>query len=348
VRKTLLGVVIVVAVVGAVLFTRPSGPPFVARPWTTYRIIYRQMINSNGSPNVRYENLAVHRPYEGSDLLSPSPDGAPPVTGAVSTETALYDIRDDGSILFVGGREPGPPSGDQDLATQLPDLFARHLASDLHKKERIAGLTCHDVRMFDPPSGALHKLGGTSEHDDLCITSGGLILSEQWTLDGHLVLERHALSVERSAPPLPSVAGATSPSGTTTTPTARAVHDPTSFLDQPPTPSGYRPRPAVELLVPPVNAPAGTPGMASVVWAFADGARTISVEAGGPAPQPPWQSNDTVTTRVHLTDLGDATTALRSDGAEIRVALMRGRWVRIRGTVPLRTLVRYARTVRLR
>ena len=46
---------------------------------------------------------------------------------------------------------------------------------------------------------------------------------------------------------------------------------------------------------------------------------------------------------VTLPGLGTATTALRSDGPEVRVPLGAGRWVRVRGTVPLSELVSYAR-----
>ncbi len=338
-----------VAVVAAILVIgRNNAPPFIARPWMSYRVLYRQTINANGSPSVRYENLSVRRPYEGSDLLSSSRDGSPPVTGAISTETALYDLRQDGTVIFVGGRQPGPPSGDQDIATQLPDLIARDLATDLHSTQHIAGYTCRNIRMFDPPSGPIKKLSGTGEHDDLCITAGGVLLSEQWTLSGRVALARVALAVSRAAGTLPSVAGAVTPAGTDVTATARVTHDPRSFLASPVAPRGYEKQPAIEILAAALNAPPGVPPLASVVWAFADGPRTIFVEAGGPSPQPPWANGDTVTTPVHLAHLGNALTALRSDGAEIRVPLSGNRWVRIRGTVSLRMLERYAQSLRLR
>jgi hypothetical protein len=340
---SLVAAVVVAAVIAIV--ARPKASPLVSHPWTTYRVVYRQEIDASGTPAVRYEALSVHRPYEGSDLLSASADGSPPVTGSISTETALYDLRDDGSTLFVGGREPGPPSGDQDLATQMPDLLSRHLASDLHRSRRIAGRSCRAYRMFDPPSGPIKELDGSSEHDDLCITTGGLILDERWTLGGRVVLTRHAISVSRRAAPLPSVAGATTPQGNITS-SAHVVIDPRSFLAAPPAPAGFHARPVIRLVLPSHDEISS--GGASIVWAFSRGPRTISVEAGGPSARPPWRSGDTVTERVHLAHLKNAETALRSDGAEIRVALSEGRWVRIRGTVPLRTLVRYAQALRLR
>jgi hypothetical protein len=45
---------------------------------------------------------------------------------------------------------------------------------------------------------------------------------------------------------------------------------------------------------------------------------------------------------VTLAHLGPATTAIRSDGAEIRVDAGRGRWARIRGTETAAWLMAYS------
>src|SRR5439155_22310261 len=87
---------------------------------------------------------------------------------------------------------------------------------------------------------------------------------------------------------------------------------------------------------------------ATVVWAFVDGPRVITVEAGQERGGTlPWRPGDTVTDGVQVPALGSASTALRSDGPEVRINAGAGRWVRVRGTVPLRVLVAYARELHL-
>ncbi|HEY1634984.1 MAG TPA: hypothetical protein VGF64_09520, partial [Acidimicrobiales bacterium] len=50
---------------------------------------------------------------------------------------------------------------------------------------------------------------------------------------------------------------------------------------------------------------------------------------------------------LELTGLGPAQSAIRSDGAEIRVDLGGGRWMRVRGTGSASTLSRYASNMHL-
>jgi hypothetical protein len=330
----------VVAAITVIVTGSPRATDLGTTRITNYRITYRVTFENS----VRYEDLSVRRPYEAADLTA-ADASAVPSTGAISTESALYDVRGPGDLVLVGGREPGPPSGDQDLATQMPEILARHLASDLHTSQRIAGRTCHTFRFVEPPSGPIKPLKG-SDHDDVCIASGGLVLSESWTLKGNAAFSRRATKVSHDALPIPEVANATTPTGQGGA-TARVVTNPSTFIEAPSAPSGWHARPVVELAIPAPNAP-GSPALASIVWAFSHGSRTMFVEAGGPSGQVPWQSGDTVTRSVRLAHLGKATTAIRSDGAEIRVALSGGRWVRIRGTLPLRTLLRDADRLRLR
>jgi hypothetical protein len=62
----------------------------------------------------------------------------------------------------------------------------------------------------------------------------------------------------------------------------------------------------------------------------------------------PWSSADSPTRPLRLPGFGTASTALRSDGPEVRVDLGDGLWVRVRGTVSVAVLERYAATLRLR
>jgi hypothetical protein len=311
-----------------------TGPPLAP----AYTIVYREETLTPTGPVARWESLSVHRPYRAADLLYATPALGSPISGTIATEDALYDVRPGRPPLLVGGRQPGVPTGDQDLLTQLPDLMSRGLAADLRSSRVVAGRSCRMYRLLEPPSGPIKPLAGPGNSDDMCIASGGLVLSEQWTLDGSVVLTRVAIRAALVAGPIPSTAGAESAPGLSP---ATIVTSPQTLLAPPPAPPGFRARPVVELLL---QNPFG-PRPASVTFAFADGAHTISVEAGtGP---PPWQDGDTVTRRAGLR-IGHGTSALRSDGGEVRVDAGGGRWVRVRGSVPVRSLVSYAGELRLR
>ena len=328
--------------VGAgVLVTRSIGgasTPTPSRPHA-YRIVYQELLNGTA----QWEVLAVRRPFESADLVygnaSPPSPFDHPVSGSVSTEGRLYDVDATG-LHDVGGRQPGPPSGDQDLATQLPDMLRRGLATDAGRSRRVAGRSCHVYRFLEPPVGPIRALGGSSEHDDLCLDGDGLVLAETWTLDGRVVMRRSATAVSMAGVAIPPVSGASPPGGTASriSPTI----DQHGLLVQPLPPSGFRALSPLQFTLPDPQNPAAL-AAASVVWGFVDGANVVSVEAGSEQQgQLPWQADDTVTRTVRLVGLGLAQSAIRSDGAEIRIDLGGGNWVRVHGTIPVQALAEYA------
>jgi hypothetical protein len=310
-----------------------------------YRIVYDESLS--GRP-ARWDILSVRRPFESADLVytttgPPSPSDRP-TSGNVSTEDRLFDVDATG-LHDVGGRQPGPPSGDLDLATQVPEMLHRGLARDAGSDRRVAGRSCHLYQFLEPPVGPVRPLGGPSEHDDLCIDADGLVLSEAWNLDGQVVMQRRATSVSLSAVAIPPVNAASPPAGNASL--ISPARDQQSFLAAPPPPPGYRTVSPVRFTLPDPANPSSL-AAASVVWTFVKGADVVSVEAGNERPgQLPWQANDTITEPVKLTGLGPAQSAIRSDGAEIRVDLRGGSWVRVRGTIPTPALADYANGLRL-
>ncbi|MEA3019937.1 MAG: hypothetical protein QOI47_1461, partial [Actinomycetota bacterium] len=76
------------------------------------------------------------------------------------------------------------------------------------------------------------------------------------------------------------------------------------------------------------------------------GVDLITVEAGhsGASAKVPWATSDP--SRSERLPVGTAQTVVRNDGAEVRVDLGHHHWLRIRGTVSLATLLRYAGTLR--
>jgi len=343
----------VVAAVGVLASCSSAGRSRHAQPTISalphsYVVTYRVLQNASQ----HWEVLTVQRPFAGSDLTydtADAPRGSdPPASGNISTNLALFAV-DGTAVHTVSGRQPGPASGDQYLAPELGDLLARKLAADTGETHTVAGRACRVYRFLEPPSGPVKPLGRGSDHDDLCLDRGGLLLSERWMYHGGVVLQRTATAVRESdgeldagvEPAAPSTAGAApAPAGAASA--VPSAH-PDTFLAPPPVPPGYTSAgPPVVFTVPDPQRPTATLAT-SVVWAFADGARFVTVEAGTGRPgQPPWRPDDTVTKPMTLKVLGPATTALRSDGAEVRVDLGSGKWVRVRGALPVSQLTAYA------
>ncbi|MHB1444779.1 MAG: hypothetical protein ACYCTI_12975 [Acidimicrobiales bacterium] len=316
-----------------------------ARP-LSYQILYRTASSPTGSkPAVGWELLTVQRPFVASDLdyAARPTSGSVPDGGSAFTRDRLYAFAA-GGFQLISDRQPGPPGYDQDLLTQMPELESRHLAMDLHRSETVAGRSCELYRFLEPPSGAVAALSGT-EHDDICLDSQGLELAETWHLKGKVVEARRAVKVTVGAvqPPLSPNGAAPLPGGAVAV--ARLDPNPRSFLPSPVSPSGFQRGEPEDVTVTSLQQ-AGQLQAAEVVWYFVKGPDVITVEAGENAPgQLPWNNQATVTRPVRLTRLGAAQSAIRSDGAELRIDLGDGQWVRIRGTVPLAGLIAYADTL---
>jgi hypothetical protein len=310
---------------------------------SSYQILYRTG-GTSGQP-VGWEQLTVQRPFRASDLDFASPPGpsATPTGGSVFTKDQLFAFAS-GAFQLVSDRQPGVPGFDQDLVTQLGELQSRHLAVDLHQRRTLAGRACQMYRFHEPPSGAVAELSGPG-HDDLCLDRQGLILSEQWTLEGHIALQRRATTVA-----VGQVTPSAAPRGNFTLPSnavASAHPDPSprSFLPSPVAPPGFTGGPPESVTE--VNPQAEDQLLsAEVIWSFTKGPDVITVEAGeSPPGRLPWTAQTTVTRPITLTRLGGGRSAIRSDGAELRLDMGDGQWIRIRGTVPLAGLIAYANTL---
>lgn len=332
------------------LLSHGSGSAFSAPP-QSYVVVYRNVIN--GVP--QWEVLAAQRPLEGSDLTYRTPT-RPGVTatadaGTISTATGLYTEGAEG-VQLVSGRQPGPPSNDLWLTIEMRDALARGVAVDLHRTRNIAGMRCSVYRLSDPPSGPLHQLNMAVGHDDVCLAANGLLLSETWTYHGAVVEQRTAVTVAigswPAATPRPGSTASAAPASAAAALVTPDAH-PVSFLAAPTAPSGFRPAVSpVDFRLPDSEHPAQTVA-ATVVWTFIHGNRVITVEAGRERGGVlPWSNDGSPTHAITLPGLGDASTALRSDGPEVRIDVGAGRWVRVRGTVPPAELTDYAGTLRLR
>lgn len=356
-RRIAVALIGIVAALGlARVVTRPRSASLPVAPLSaSYSVTYR--VQQNG--NQRWELLAVERPLRGSDLTYATAGqpraGDQPVAGSISAPIALYAVNSTG-VHVASARQPGPPTNDELLAVDLKTVLARGLAQDRHVTRNLVGRSCRILRLAEPPSGAIHRFDPTiADHDDLCLTPSGIVLAETWTYHGHVVLRRSAVAVRESStdstaaiaePAPPDTRGATPPAAAAAIITTDQTLN--SALATPGPPAGFRPwAPAVRLRVPDPQVPTSTIAT-SVIWTFVDGARVVTVEAGQTrGGRAPWSDGDTVTAPVALRGLGRASSALRSDGAEIRVNLGVRGWVRIRGTVAIDKLVAYANSLRM-
>ena len=336
-----------VPLVGHLTRARLVAPDRIASYQVTYRV---RSLASGGAGIVSWEQLTVRRPFFSADFdyqNRPGP-GAAARAGSLFTEDALYDVQGGGTVQPVAGRQPGPPGNDQDLATQLPELESRGLVRPQDRTETLAGRTCQVYRFSGPPSGAVAPFAG-ADHDDICLDDAGIELSEAWTYHGRLVEDRTAVAVHVGPVPDPVPASTLRAVGRVRPGAGAPLAEPdpsaSTFLPTPPLPAGFR-RAGVERFAEPDPQDPRVILATSVVWAFTSGADVVTVEAGQGAPgELPWSAQPTATDAVSLAHLGAATTAIRSDGAEVRVDLGSGRWLRVRGTVPVSGLTAYAGTL---
>ena len=314
-----------------------------------YRVVYRVEQLVDDPPIVTWEEKVVRRPFHGLSVTTREPPapGEQPVSGVLTTADRVYSVSAQG-LQEVAGRVPGVPGGDQALGVVLDDAVERRLARPGDRR-RVAGRDCRVYRIARPHHRPLGPFEG-DDHTDVCIDDAGLLLAEEWTLDGDMVQVRTAVAVDVSPPDellreALSPAGASPPPPGLEPPLVTRDDGATSFLSAPAPPDGFEPAGVMRVVTPAsVANPDAAPGtvlFTSVAWVFVRGPDVVSVEAGeGTAP---WSQEDAAIT-VELTGLGPAQSVLGPEGAELRLE-RDGRWVRVRGTVAPARLHRYAATL---
>lgn len=331
---------------GAALVT-PTGRP------ATYQVLYQSENLAAQPPQERWDQLTVSRPFLAKSVSFASRPTAdtPPVNGTLTSTDALFRIGPQG-LVEVSSRQPAVGTDDQALGPVLRDAVARGLAAPLTTARTIAGRPCHDVRFAEPVAGPLKRLSAVDGHDDLCIDDDGLVLREEWTLKGRVVLRRTAVAVDTAPSGLDgalSTAGASPRDPSVAAPTATSLtQGPDPWFAAPAPPEGFTPATQVGLVFPDPQTPGGI-AYTSEVWAFTRGADLITVEAGNGGT--PWVVDDP-TEKSTIGGAGgtpalDATSVIRSDGVEIRALVPgdRARWIRVRGTMPVTDVEAYARTL---
>jgi hypothetical protein len=364
-RKAIsLVVVLALAVVGVVVWNRRSrhtstasdlGAPAAPRP-SAYRILYRVEALASPPFATRWEELTVRRPFESRQISydeRPTGPDAPGGSGTLATIDHLYVVgadRGPAGLQEVSGRQPGVPTGDEALSAEVTEAVRRGLARPAGDRT-VAGRTCHDYRFLEPVAGPIKALTG-ADHDLICLDGLGLVLREEWVLDGRIVQRKEAVEVtiDPSSVDRAFDAAGALPSPGSASPQVLPRLAPDASFPDPPAPAGFRLVTVVGFQLPaPQQLGSGPADLlySSTVWAFARGGDVVTVELGTSTQAAlPWSETDP--SRSLSLSLGRATSVLRSDGPEIRVDLGRRRWVRVRGTVGPAQLSTYAQRLSVR
>jgi hypothetical protein len=334
VRRAALAALVLLAACGGA-----SHPKVLAGARTpSFRVLYRVVHSEGGKPTIESQVVTEQRPFFASDFSYPTkPDLAAPGAprGGTMTDVDHLYSHDGTTLRRVSGRQPGLGGGDQALLNVAHEAVARQRAR-VKPASVVNGKRCTVLQFAEPPVGGLSRFRDKQNHDDICIDRGGVILREQWTLNGRVVLTRQAVQL------------AAVPDGAFDTSAAEDVGAGLAIprvapmdagLTPPPTPKGYAAATAVDFFLPRADAPSQL-AYASKVWAFAKAGDEITVELGA-GQVIPWSPDDDKTFALGRRNVASL---VRSDGMEIHWASA-DHWIRVRGSVSLAALVPYARSV---
>lgn len=162
--------------------TVPEDPP------ETYRIVYD--IVENGL--ARSETWTMRRPYE--SLVVSERDGEQ-VSGTATSVDALWTFLADRDGWLSVQPERHRAAFDLRPAPAIGPMIALDLVEETEPAE-YAGTSCRGFRTGQPVSAGEATAPSPAETTELCVDDRGLLLHERWMLDGEVVVERTARSVE--------------------------------------------------------------------------------------------------------------------------------------------------------
>ena len=156
-------------------------------PPARYRIVYDIVENALA----RQETWTVQRPFE-SLVVGTRDDSV--VSGSATSRTDLYTYLADRDGWFSIQPELHRAAFDQRPLTAMATMIELGLAEPAGTAE-FAGRTCSVFVTGSPLSAGVVTAPG-SERTEVCIDDRGLLLYERWEIDGSVVSERTAVSVE--------------------------------------------------------------------------------------------------------------------------------------------------------
>ncbi len=162
--------------------------PFPEDAPDSYRIVYD--IEENAVE--RQERWTVRRPYE--SLIEGLRDDVL-VSGSATSRTGLSTYVSDRDGWFPVQPELHRASFDQRPLAAMATMVALGFA-DMAGDAEYAGTACTVFLTGPPVSGESLGPASDSEQTETCIDGRGLVLHERWEINGRLVSERTASSVE--------------------------------------------------------------------------------------------------------------------------------------------------------
>lgn len=194
-----LAVLAVLAVV-AVLATRsPTGSHDASRlPATvqvsSYRVVYD--VTLPGAPGSREEN-DVSRPYTGRQVTRDAKGALQ--SGTLTTPSATYIYVNGSGVKGWArvGNAPARAVGDQHALGAMRAAVQQGLA-DIRGTRTVLGRRCTLVRTGSP-IGQPMKKATSKEYADLCVDRTGVVLSQDWRLNGQPTLSRRAVEFTPNA-----------------------------------------------------------------------------------------------------------------------------------------------------
>lgn len=314
----------------------PEPPPTIGAVPDRYRIVYD--VETPGSPGTT-DVLVVDRPFDSRLETGTSVQ--------VSTFRRLSFTGGSAEAVVVA-QPPGPAASDLRLDLALPSALV-----ETRGRRTVAGRPCQVYRSGVPLSTGALSAPVDGERTDTCVDGAGLLLAEEYVVDGDVVLRRTATEVELEPdvdPSLFEVGDPTVPvdrgggSVLEVEPTSRREG---SFWELDGGPEGFRHR-GRYAVVPPQADVFGDPMregelVASAADVYVRGRDVVIVDQGaslgGGDPFPPVEG-------ARIEDagaLGEVEVLPAPQVMEVRADLDGGRFVRVLGTVPVDDLLALAR-----
>lgn len=173
-----------------------GGKPEPPRPASIdgYRVTYRIDDRAGRTRQVRTEVVAVRRPFDGrveqrvrGEITS----------GRVTNRTHLWQLTEEGALLFGVRRPPGGPARDASYRSFLD-------AADDGVVRAIGGGTalgrpCTWFAMKEPPPRPLQQPTDASRVE-LCVDPAGIVLREVWVFNGRVARIIEATDLDAEAP----------------------------------------------------------------------------------------------------------------------------------------------------
>lgn len=346
-------VVTVVAVAGD-RARRPGEPG--ADGLRGYRLVTTLDDRAGERRRVVVEEAIVQRPWQSRRTLAeerPRPSGADPSRRTSVSDLGLLSVRTAGDEDLTVAVAPTPATGDLRLTHAIAPLVEQGRLVP-RGTATVLGRRCDVYRTGEPIGTGAVPPPGEREWADLCVSADGLVLDEQWFVEGRLLQRRTATEVEtwtgRATPdldvspfsrPLAEAAG-----GGVVRPVDPGSRPEYTLWSLPEPPRGFEHRGRYEVVAPsdrghPFDPGRPAPGARTVVDVYESGPDFIVVTRGvatGPGDGGPtrWSTDHRVA------GLGVVHTEPGVFGNWLRVQTDAATYLTMRATLPLDELVALA------